>query len=87
MVRHVNKFFEQNLGLGVLKEKKKRQPGDISLGDESSSDSDEEEDETSPKEGADEDGEGQVLNKLMGLKNRSGQKPRANPGIQEVDEG
>ncbi|RAO70484.1 uncharacterized protein BHQ10_006496 [Talaromyces amestolkiae] len=81
-------YIEMNLGLGVLKEKKKkRQPGDISLGDESSSGSDKEEDETSPKEGADEDGEGQVLNQLMGLKNRSGQKLKTNPGIQEVDDG
>lgn len=79
----------QNLGLGVLKEKKrKRQPGDISLGDESSSDSDEDnEDEVSLKDGAEEDGEGQVLNQLMGLKSRSGQKPKTKPGIQEVDEG
>lgn len=78
----------QNLGLGVLKKKKKRQPGDISLGDESSSDSDEDnEDEVSLKDSAEEDGEGQVLNQLMGLKSRSGQKPKTKPGIQEVDEG
>lgn len=81
----------QNLGLGVLKEKKKkRQPGDISLGDESSSDSDsdeENEDEVSLKDGAEEDGAGQVLNQLMGLKSRSGQKPKTKPGIQEVDDG
>ncbi|KAF3403240.1 hypothetical protein DPV78_003908 [Talaromyces pinophilus] len=83
-------YIEMNLGLGVLKEKKrKRQPGDISLGDESSSDSDndEENDEVSLKESTEEDGEGQVLNELMGLKSRSGQKPRTKPGIQEVDEG
>lgn len=79
------------MGLGVLKEKKrKRQPGDISLADESSSDSDndeENEDEVSPKESTGENGEGQVLNQLMGLKSRSGQKPRTKPSIQELDEG
>ena len=79
------------MGLGVLKEKKrKRQPGDISLADESSSDSDNDEkneEEISLKESTEEDGEGQVLNQLMGLKSRSGQKTRTKPSIQEVDEG
>jgi hypothetical protein len=75
--------------LGVLKEKKKkRQEGDISLGDESASESDEgEEDEKISKGGAEEGGEGQVMNQLMGVKSRSGQKPRTKTGIQEVDEG
>lgn len=73
----------------MLKEKKKkRQPGDISLGDESTSGSDEEvEDGASLKEDVEDDGEGQVLNQLMGLKSRSGQKPKTKLGIQEVDEG
>lgn len=81
--------LRQNLGLGVLKEKKKtRQPGDISLGDKNSSDSDdEEEDEVSLKVSADGDGEGQVLNQLLGLKSRSGQESKSKPTIQEVDEG
>ncbi|EEA23176.1 hypothetical protein TMatcc_002036 [Talaromyces marneffei ATCC 18224] len=75
-------YIEMNLGLGVLKEKRRRrEEGGIDLDDESPSDTDEEEDE------AEEDGEGRVMDQLMGLKGRSVQKQKLKAGIQEVEEG
>lgn len=66
----------------MLKEKRRRrEEGGIDLDDESPSDTDEEEDE------AEEDGEGRVMDQLMGLKGRSVQKQKLKAGIQEVEEG
>lgn len=70
-------FSSQNLALGVLKEK--RQKGTLEA--EDTSDSDEEERDSKELE---EEGEGHVMDQLMGTKNRLSQ---TKPEIHEVDEG
>ncbi|OKL55847.1 hypothetical protein UA08_08903 [Talaromyces atroroseus] len=74
-------YIEMNLGLGVLKEKKKK-TGILDNESTSTSDSDEVDDDEHPEDA--EGSDGHVMDQLMGLGNRS---QKTKPGIQEFDDG